>query len=297
MSDQFNKVLCESVIHYETRKTRVRMRYLTDINQITRKLAFVLLSFTGCILIIYFAHLAPAAVKSSFSPLTCTRPPLECWDSQNKEIFGKCTKNTMETIVRGITIPAGSVNCYKSMYVNMDAGSFGIITVLVLWIQVMNLGFSNLFTAIQNKRLSTIALLGFIAQIPSVWYGAGTLMHYLNDHFFSFWYSQIWFSGTEVFTFIIASFALDQSFNDPFFINIAAGISLAHIIQLLVDEFTNMNRIGRNLFLLLGDGLVFAALVQRNSTYKLKFSMIGSITGVLLILFHLMFADDASTSF
>ena len=120
-------------------------------------------------------------------------------------------------------------------------------------------------------------------------------MHYLNDHFYSYIYSQIWFSITESFVLIVITLALKKDFKDNLIFNIAAGISLSHAIQLLMDEITNIDSIGRNLFLGIGDVLTLFALLRRTRLEKLK-TVIGSCA-LLLISFHVMFADDASTSF
>jgi hypothetical protein len=235
--------------------------------------------------------------------LTCTAPPLGCWDGLSKRVGELGTTNDTPTRTRAESpvVPVGSKSFYKSVYWNSDANTLAMALLLLVWGIATARAFEHAVLAWMGGSLRLAAFAAILLSIPSNWYAVNAPIHYLNDRFSAFWMSQVAFSVTEAASFAVTM--LHVSREAPVSPGLAAaqgGIATAHIMQLLYDERWVIfgGNVGRNLHLLACDvgALVCAASLLREVGMP-RAAIMQRCLGVavaLLLVFHLFFSDKAS---
>jgi hypothetical protein len=263
----------------------------------------ILMGVLSCVLVIFLAHQHLVPADSTFNPAqSCTSPPTQCWDGFSKPHY-KCMTYKKPTILRsGVIAAQDSRNCYKSIYFNIDSTAMSMMVWFLVWAIVTSRVVETLVMAVINrtvrKRFAVAVLLG----IPNVWYACAIPIHYLNDRFFPYFWSQIFFSVTELISFTLCGLNLANDKQHHQNLNfVLAGTSAAHIIQLLFDEnfiiFGGLIAALRNIMLLIGDlSACYAAWGLVKSASKAHLIVLGIALGELL-LFHSIFADEASFSY
>ncbi|KAI8901318.1 hypothetical protein BC833DRAFT_157740 [Globomyces pollinis-pini] len=274
---------------------------LTIQSQIPRAIG-ILLGFIVCLIVVISSHLylIPSESEKQFNPTkTCTEPPLGCWDGYNKEYY-KCIQYTTETTIRlGVKFPAGTRNCYKSLYLNVDANTLYIFGWLFFWCILTSRVIEMMVIALLNRKARYLTCLAIVSNIPTVWYGCFVMMHYLNDRYYPMFYSQIYFSVTEIFSMMVMALHVNSKNQKyPYLLLMVGGTALCHALQLGLDESLmnfDWRIILRNCLLMIGD--VFTTfstwnLIGKSIRRKGVYFILICICEI--ILFQLLFADFAS---
>lgn len=259
--------------------------------------------FLVCLLIVYLSHghLIPPTDQASFDPSkTCSSPPTGCWDALSKPHF-KCVEYPVKTEIRkGVFVQKGSKNCYKSIYWNLDSTSFYMLAWFFIWAFVTSRAVESMITEFLKNNLRFPIMLGLVFSFPSVWYVTSVMIHYLNDRYFPYYHSQLYFTLSELFCQIVAILHIpnDGKIHGKL-LKMMGGTALSHIIQLALDEpliiTRNLGTTFRNLALLSGDlMLLIAAWGLLGGKGKSKAIELFGICIMHLVLFRLFFADDAS---
>lgn len=261
--------------------------------------------FMSCLLIVYFAHahLVPPPDQANFNPAeTCLAPPTGCWDAYSKPFY-QCVEYDKDTVIRsGITFEKGFKNCYKSLYWNLDSTSFYIVAWFVLWAIITERGIEMMVIALLNDNLRLNISASLVLSIPSCWYVTSVMIHYLNDRYYPFYNSQLYFTLSELFCQIVAIVHIPANGKTyPFLLTLMAGTALSHIAQLVMDEpWIVTGSVGttfRNFALLSGDiALFFSAWSIMGGRRKANLFNILGVCVIKLITFQLFFADKASFS-
>jgi hypothetical protein len=255
-----------------------------------------------CILIAAIAHsgLFPKDPSQRFDPSqTCTEPPLSCWDGYNKEHF-KCITYTKDTKIRnGVVFKAGTKNCYKSVYFNLDQTTLLLFFWMFVWAMITSRAIETMVFAALNNNIRLPMCLAIIASIPSIWYACAVLFHYLNDRYFPMYYSQLFYTITEILCSLICIVHLERDGpTHTRLLLLMNGTALAHIVQLLADEpllvFGRSSAILRNVLFFVGDCSVLWAGLTLIQKSRQKMKIMGIIAITEMIVFHLFFADEAS---
>jgi hypothetical protein len=270
-----------------------------------KRVVSIVLASSVCMLIAVIAHSAlyPKNQADRFNPTeTCTSPPLQCWDGYNKEHF-KCMTYAKDTKIRdGVVFKAGTKNCYKSVYFNLDQTTLLLFFWMLVWAMVTSRALETMIFAFLNNNLCYEMAIAILMSIPSIWYACAVLFHYLNDRYFPMYYSQLYFTVTELVCTIICIVHLER--DKPVHstaLMLMTGTALTHILQLLLDEpllFVGRSlAIVRNILLFLGDVGVLYAGLQLTKKFPKRNRTLMTIVVVEIVLFHLVFADEASFSF
>lgn len=258
------------------------------------------ISYFACILIVYFAHAHLIPQPDQFNPVgKCTTPPLNCWDGYSKE-FNKCITYKKDTLLRsGVVIPAGTENCYKSVYFNLDSTMLAIISWLFLWFYTCSKAFENISNAIFENCARKSVVIALLIDIPTIWYVCAVPVHYLNDRFFAMYNSQLYFSLSELISVVVLIFHVSEKQVVVRKMGVVLGaIALAHGVQLLMDENflingSNWVSSGRNMFMFVGDcaNLFVAGRLGSGARYW-KWICVGAVGQI--VIFQILFADFAS---
>ena len=256
----------------------------------------------SCVVIVFFQHITLRS-DAVFDPTkTCTEPPLSCWDGLNKPYY-KCVTFAKDTVLRsGVVAKAGSRNCYKSVYFNIDSTAMYMFAWLLVWCVVTVRTVENGIHAIATKSIRPKFALAILFSIPSVWYACIIPIHYLNDRYYPMYWSQLYFSLSELYCSVVCAIHITK-LNGTFKNALLGmcGTATAHMIQLLLDEpFLISRHFGaslRNVFFFAGDLIIFLAGWEYVSKAKKAHSIVAGVAFAQLIMFHTFFADEASFSF
>ena len=253
----------------------------------------------ACVLIVFFQHISLHS-DAIFNPIdTCTQPPLGCWDGLNKPHY-KCVTYAKDTVLRsGVIARAGTRNCYKSVYFNIDSTAMYMFCWLLVWCIVTVRTVENGIHAIATNSLRPKFAAAILLSIPSVWYACIIPAHYLNDRYFPMFWSQLFFSLTELYCSVICAIHVSKS--NPTLKNallVMCGTATAHSLQILLDEPLLISRhFGaslRNIFFFAGDVTIFLSGWSLVSKINRARSIIIGVALVELLIFHTFFADEAS---
>lgn len=249
---------------------------------------------------IYFAHILVIPTPDTFDPAaTCLKPPLDCWDGYSKPHY-KCMTYDKDTVIRnGVIVPSGTVNCYKSIYFNIDSTALYMFIWMSIWTTVTSRAFESILFNALKRTLRVPMAVAISLSVPSVWYVCSVLVHYLNDRYFPMYYSQLFFTMTELFSTIVCILHLNNQGN--IYKKLLIGmisISIFHILELFLDEpfFVSSHIAGtiRNLLFLIGDICVAYAGC---SLLKINTQNVRSVLLCILalgVVFHTFCADEAS---
>lgn len=275
-------------------------------------------SFATVLIVIWIAHaVIPVPDDFEFDPVkTCKHPPLECWDGLSKPLM-KCSNIVVrDTVLRsGSVLPAGESTCYKSIYFNLDATTFYVVVVMTTWMFVVSRIVERLVIAFLDGSLRFFVAIPLLLAMPSLWYSYSVVSHYLNDRFFYFFASQVFFGVTET---LICLFLLFHVRKDdiirPRLLCITAAIALFHLVELILDEKFSVFYRARNIMLASIDaGSLFSSLsllrVPQPSSAPLprylvvsgkRFVQLQHVQSILIywvslwVIFQIFFADGAS---
>lgn len=235
--------------------------------------------------------------------LTCTAPPLGCWDGLNKREGNQCTKMDHPTRTRreSPVVPAGVTSCYKSVYWNSDANTYIMALLLLGWGIATARSFEHAVLAWMGGSLRPLVLVALVASLASNWYSVSMLIHYLNDRYAAFWSSQLAFSVTEAASFLVTLLHVSrETMAAPALATVQGGIATAHILQLMYDERWVVfgGNVGRNVQLLACDAGALACAVSLLVEAGLPRAAIvhrcAGVATLLLVVFHVFIADAAS---
>jgi len=126
------------------------------------------------------------------------------------------------------------------------------------------------------------------------------MIHYLNDRYYPYYYSQLYFTLSELYCQIIVTAHISRNGKIyPFLLTVLGGTALSHVFQLLMDEpWIISDRLGptfRNLFLFFGDlAMVYCAWTILGGKRKGKLVQFFVVCFFKLLVFHIFFADKAS---
>jgi hypothetical protein len=143
-----------------------------------------------------------------------------------------------------------------------------------------------------------LQVIGVVIDFWSIWYSISVMIIYLNDSFYDMFWSQLYFSITEVFVFICAvSMSHSHKALPQYLIDAALGTSLFHIVQLCTDE--KLLFFGDQIFITMVRNV---ALISSDVLFSVAFWKIGRgqkknafvVTVLHLMFFQLAFADYAS---
>ena len=245
--------------------------------------------------------------QTVFSPDKCQQPPTECWDTLQKRGGMQCTPLKHDTMIRGSLVPAGSRTCYKSIYFNLDRQSFLIFSWLLVWIMISARSVERMLRCALKRRLNWFAAFAVLINMQSVWYGCSVIIHYLNDYYFDFYRSQLYFTVTEMFTFSVCTWLLDSRVrSSSLLLYVCMGTACYHAVQLLMDEGVNLLGMGtlsqllRDGYLLLTDLSIVRAvygaghLQIKRDPLRYRLIKISLVMLMNMLAFHFIFADDAS---
>jgi phage shock protein PspC (stress-responsive transcriptional regulator) len=227
------------------------------------------------IITIYIAHVIVVPQQESFNPTkTCTNPPTDCWDGYNKPFY-KCITYEKDTFIRpGVIIKAGDKNCYKSVYFNLDPTALYMFIWLLIWSTLTTRAFELMFFKQLTGNLRKSPALAIILQIPSIWYVCSVMIHYLNDRYFPMYYSQLFFTFSEIYSMVVLMLHLSK--DEKVYKNLVifmVSVSIFHVIELGMDEpffvSKNLNASIRNLMFLAGDlSIVYAGKILLRPSAK-----------------------------
>jgi hypothetical protein len=256
----------------------------------------------ACLLTIFFAHYHLIPATESFNPVkTCSLPPSDCWDGYNKEHY-KCVTYERDTVLRtGQVISKGTRSCYKSIYFNLDSTTMYIFGWLLLWATITSRSVEGMVNAVIDGKLRKRVAVALILSIPSIWYVCSVPMHYLNDRYFPYYSSQLYFSLSELVCTVIAILHIRNDFlPQRSLLVLLGGSALAHIIQLVMDEplliTSNPGTTFRNLMFFAGDVANLAAAWTLSGLWRRKIIHFLCVCVAQLLFFRLIFADQASYS-
>jgi hypothetical protein len=254
-----------------------------------------------CLLIIFVAHAHLIPSESSFNPASsCSSPPLDCWDGLSKPHY-KCVTYEQDTILRsGVAIKAGQRSCYKSVYFNLDSTAFAMIAMFFIWASLTSRAVEAMIVALLNDgKIRWPVVAGLITSMPSVWYVCSVMIHYMNDRYFPYYYSQLFFTLSELSCQIISIIHVPK--NEPVFryaLVYLGGTALSHLIQICMDEpflvTSNPGTTFRNFSLFIGDAFNLYAAYTLSGKWRRKIWYFAWVSTVQLIAFYFFFADKAS---
>jgi hypothetical protein len=133
------------------------------------------------------------------------------------------------------------------------------------------------------------------------------IIHYTNDYWFDFYWSQMYYTLSEGYLYIVTAVLLHREAQVPLVaVIMALGVAGYHISQLLLDEALNMmmslHALRRGTFLLLTDASYIIALVaapvfqralQQMGVRRLALQVFAAAIANAVV-FYLVFADSAS---
>jgi hypothetical protein len=202
---------------------------------------------------------------------------------------------------------AGERTCYKAVYWNIDKATLVILAWFVAWVALVLKALERFVNKAVANTLRWPAFAAILAAMPSLWYGFIVMIHYHNDFWFNFYTSQLYFTLTEAFVFVTMTVLLDRAALVPAPMwYVAAGTSAYHMLQLLLDEGSNIIqgvRLGRTAHMLLGDAAssVVLWLLGRSCHNDPKSSRtairVASVVLAEWLVFNLVFGDAASSGF
>ena len=256
----------------------------------------------ACLLTIFFAHYHLIPRNETFNPVkTCSSPPSDCWDGYNKEHY-KCVTYQKDTLLRtGQLISKGSRSCYKSIYFNLDSTTMYIFGWLLIWATITSRSVEGMVNAYLDGKLRKRVALALILSIPAIWYVCSVPMHYLNDRYFPYYSSQLYFSISEFVCTTIAVVHIRSDFKPhQYLLLFLGGSALAHMIQLVMDEpflvTSNTGTTIRNFMFFSGDLANFASSWTLSGIWRRKIMHFLGVCFAQLLFFRLFFADEASYS-
>ena len=145
-----------------------------------------------------------------------------------------------------------------------------------------------------------LMLKGILLSLPSVWYVCSVMIHYLNDRYYPYYHSQLYFTLSELYCQIVAITHISRNGKSyPLSLSLMGGTALSHVFQLLMDEpwiiTDNSGTTFRNISFLFGDlAMVYCAWAILGGKRKGKLLQFFGICFFKLLTFHLFFADKAS---
>jgi hypothetical protein len=250
----------------------------------------------------------PPGATDPFDPRQCKAPPADCWDGYNKAGGIVCYRPSKPTPLRGnqFISPAEETICYKAIYFNVEWSSLAIVAWFLLWFVLASRGLERMVALYLKGKLRWRAAVAVAVNQYSIWYSVSVLAHYINDSFMEFYWSQLYFTLSEIATYLIVVMLLDRNVSLPYpLLVMGCGISVYHITQLLLDEFSGMLTSQKALF----RDLVFISIdltylvayfsdapfrrAAQNSTRRTLVNIFQVVVCNALI-FNLFFADRAS---
>ena len=211
-----------------------------------------------------------------------------------------------DTIIHGELIPAGQHTCYKAVFWNIEPATLHVVAWLVLWAYAVIRAMERAIALLSAGFLRWFALSAIIAVQPSLWYGFSVMLHYTNDFWYNFYTSQLFFTLTEAAVFATLALLLDRRRGVPPAVWYAAcGTAVYHIVQLLLDEGSNMlagQRVGRGVHMLLGDSTNAVVLWRLRAQClgdeppaRRAAAVVAAVVAAEWALFNFVFGDAAST--
>ncbi|KAI3657645.1 hypothetical protein MP638_001364 [Amoeboaphelidium occidentale] len=279
--------------------------------------------YVACLIVLYCAHfflissdeLTPSSdphfitgATDPFNPLKCQRPPTDCWDSYMKKGGYSCVKVKQDTLLRNqFLLKAGERSCYKAVYYNLERTTFIIASIFIFWAILVFKAVERIASALFVGKLRYSFTVAILFNMWSLWYSSSILIHYFNDAFYEFFYSQLYFSLSDLVVFICGTYLLVQKTTLPIeILSVCLGINAFHIIELLLDEHflifnPNFGLVLRNLALFFADFLFIVSVWSLKtfkhaflySKRKILYTILGSIVFNFTV-FRLLFADHAS---
>ncbi|KAJ3341481.1 mitochondrial import inner membrane translocase subunit tim54, partial [Kappamyces sp. JEL0680] len=179
----------------------------------------------------------------------------------------------------------GEKNCYKSVYFNLDSTAFTMVALFFLWAGVTSRAVEGMVLALLEGNLRVSIATALVASIPSVWYVCSVMIHYMNDRYYPYYYSQLFFTISELSCQLIAIAHIrkDARIYRTALIYLG-GSALSHIAQLLMDEplliTSNGGTTFRNLALVAGDAANLYAAWTLSGKWRRK---LWSFVGVCIV--------------
>ncbi len=178
----------------------------------------------------------------------------------------------------------------------------------LLWFLMASRGLERLASAWLEGQLCPWAAAAVLVNQASLWYSTSALIHYTNDYWFDFYWSQMYYTLSEGYLYVLAAVLLRRDAQPPLLMLVAAlGVAVYHIAQLLLDEALNMavsmHALRRGTLLLVTDvsyigALVMASVSRRalqQGSSRVRFAAQVAVAAVLnAAVFYLVFADRAS---
>ena len=153
----------------------------------------------------------------------------------------------------------------QTAYWNLDGMMLVLLFWLFLWFSLTSRLFETALLAFRDGQLRLPAAASLVFSIPMIWYCCIMPIHYFNDRWYPMLPSQLFFTITDLFS---AGVTLMHLRRDrpvvPFALMGAAGIAVAHVVELAIDEpfFISGSLFSggtvRNLLFVMGDCINFA---------------------------------------
>jgi hypothetical protein len=156
----------------------------------------------------------------------------------------------------------------------------------------------RLANCILNRCVRPLFALVTLLEIPAIWYSCSVLIHYYNDSFYDFYYSQLYYTLSEVAIYITATYLLDSKIQLPNkkIAFAVMGTAIYHMLQLNMDEpfLLFSPRPLRNILLFMPDLLTTINLWKIHSPVGKDGWFIIQAVIFNFLAFQLLFADKAS---
>jgi hypothetical protein len=177
----------------------------------------------------------------------------------------------------------------------------------LFWFTLASRGLERLASCWLAGRLNTLAAAALLINQASIWYSTSVIIHYTNDYWFDFYWSQMYYTLTECYMYIVAMAMLSKDTKLPVGV-VCAGLGMAvhHACQLLLDEgfgmVTSFYKFRRGTILLLTDSSYVVALVAAPA-FQRWLQQVGqgpaalrvlAVAVGLAVVFYTLFADGAS---
>lgn len=248
---------------------------------------------------------------TAFNPQeTCTSPPLGCWDGLSKYENNLCTTfdgppfDRLVTLPNGHAVRKGDRSCYKSIFFSHDWNAAAIVACFCAYTLLVGRTVERFVFAAAAGSLRPWPAAASVGGLLQLFYSSWMLFHYLNDRFFAFLPSQLFFSATEFLSYTSIAYHVDGRTPPAFRLVVAqGGIAAAHFLQLAWDESLIVfgGNLARNSYLAAGDIVTFVAayhvLVHIEGVPPMRAARyFGATALVLLTVFPLLFSHESSLS-
>lgn len=262
-------------------------------------------AFFGTLFLLYAMHylIKPSEKQINYKAAQCKAPPHDCWDGWSKESFPACTTLKRPTRVRGEVYQAGAQICYKSVFYSLERTTFLIAGWFVLWVILVSRALERVvyYVVFARRQLRWTAAAAIILNLWSVWYSCSMPIQYLNDSNYDYFYSQLYYSLSELFIFTVAVILVDRTQDlNTYVVNYALGTSLYHMLQLMLDENIIFNpawrAMGRNIAFLSFDFMYSVVFYHSGGGGNARRRWVFVVATVIInfLLFQFVFADSAS---